>query len=100
MIRLKMAGLFSLAALSCGPIVAESSFLRGDVDGDGRVQLTDAVRLFEHLFREGSEPGCLDAADAPRPLPRLRRRPDRRRTPLRGLPALRVNDRSSPAIGD
>ncbi len=38
-------------------------FLRGDVSGDGRVGLTDAVLLLRHLFLGEGEVDCLDAAD-------------------------------------
>ncbi len=40
------------------------NFIRGDVDGDGRILITDAVRVAGYLFK--SEPGqtCLKSADA------------------------------------
>jgi len=41
----------------------DGRFLRGDVDGDGAVILTDAIRILGHLFRSESAPRCLDAAD-------------------------------------
>ena len=37
-------------------------FVRGDVRGDGRVNLSDAVTVLLHLFR-GQSLGCRDAAD-------------------------------------
>ncbi len=37
---------------------------RGDPNGDGEIDLTDAVSLLSHLFLGGIEPVCLDAADA------------------------------------
>jgi len=40
------------------------TFIRGDTDGDGRINLTDAVFVFRHLFQGGAQPECLDAADA------------------------------------
>jgi hypothetical protein len=43
--------------------VGGGRFLRGDVDGDGTVILTDAIRILGHLFRSESPPRCLDAAD-------------------------------------
>ena len=43
--------------------VGEGRFRRGDVDGDGVVILTDAIRILGHLFRSESAPRCLDAAD-------------------------------------
>ncbi len=51
------------ALFLCGPVHAEP-FVRGDVDGDGVLGLTDAVRLFGHLFLGDPVPPCLDAADA------------------------------------
>ena len=38
-------------------------FLRGDVDDNGFVNLTDAVSLLLYLFQQGREPGCLDSTD-------------------------------------
>ncbi len=53
----------SLAATS--PLFADSTaFLRGDSNADAGVDVTDAVHLLEYLFREGTAPPCLDAADA------------------------------------
>jgi len=39
-------------------------FLRGDVNNDGKVTLSDALRLSAWLFSEAPTPGCADAADA------------------------------------
>lgn len=39
-------------------------FLRGDSNGDGRVDISDAVRTFMFLFLGAPPPLCLDAADA------------------------------------
>ena len=39
-------------------------FHRGDPGGDGKLSITDAVQLFDFLFRGGAVPGCLEAADA------------------------------------
>jgi len=38
-------------------------FLRGDVNGDGAVALSDAVSLLNFSYGGGEEPGCIDAAD-------------------------------------
>jgi hypothetical protein len=46
------------------PGVAFTSFLRGDADGNGTVNLADAVHVLSFLFRRGQPPGCLDAADS------------------------------------
>ncbi len=40
-----------------------SAFLRGDTDGNGKVDITDAVRMLNYLFTGGATPACLDAAD-------------------------------------
>jgi hypothetical protein len=40
------------------------SFLRGDSNGDGKVDLSDAVATLSHLFLGGAAPACFDAADA------------------------------------
>ncbi len=39
-------------------------FSRGDADGNGALQLTDAVRILNVLFLGTGSIGCLDAADA------------------------------------
>ncbi|MBI4602068.1 MAG: PKD domain-containing protein [Planctomycetes bacterium] len=38
-------------------------FIRGDVDMNGSLNLTDAVRILAYLFTGGEPPRCLDAAD-------------------------------------
>ncbi len=40
------------------------SFLRGDPNSDGNVNLADAIFLLQWQFNNGSEPTCIDAADA------------------------------------
>jgi hypothetical protein len=40
-----------------------SLFIRGDSDGTGFVDITDAVYVLRHLFQGGPAPGCQDAAD-------------------------------------
>lgn len=39
------------------------TFLRGDVDDDGKLGLSDAIALLAYLFGRGSAPVCPDAAD-------------------------------------
>jgi hypothetical protein len=46
-----------------GPDRASLRFLRGDADGNGQAQLTDAVVILHHLFFGGAAPSPLDAAD-------------------------------------
>jgi hypothetical protein len=45
-------------------VEGEDSFRRGDVNGDGPVNLSDAVSLLMWLFVSGEPPRCHDAADA------------------------------------
>jgi hypothetical protein len=40
------------------------SFRRGDADGSGRMDLSDAVGLLNYLFLGAPAPACQDAADA------------------------------------
>ncbi|HLU47407.1 MAG TPA: PKD domain-containing protein, partial [Planctomycetota bacterium] len=39
-------------------------FIRGDVDRNGEVALSDPIRILGHLFLGDPEPDCYDAADA------------------------------------
>ncbi len=39
-------------------------FVRGEINGDGRMDVSDAIALLLHLFAGGAEPSCLKAADA------------------------------------
>ena len=39
-------------------------FRRGDVDGNGTVELTDAVFILGYLFQGQGAPGCLETADS------------------------------------
>ncbi len=39
------------------------TFLRGDVNSDGRLGLNDAITLLGYLFAKGTAPRCMDAAD-------------------------------------
>ena len=41
----------------------EKQFLRGDVDGNGSIDIADALHVLGWIFLEGPEPTCLDAAD-------------------------------------
>ncbi len=42
----------------------DASFTRGDLDGTGRLEISDAVGVLGFLFQGTREPVCLDAADA------------------------------------
>jgi hypothetical protein len=47
-----------------GALPEARTFIRGDATGDLVVNLTDAIVTLGYLFLSGSEPACLDAADA------------------------------------
>lgn len=38
-------------------------FLRGDTNGDGTIDISDALKTLSYLFLGGERPPCLDAAD-------------------------------------
>lgn len=46
------------------PAVVVVSFVRGEVNGDGRVDIADAVAVLGHLFGGRAAPSCLKSADA------------------------------------
>ena len=54
----------SLSLLAAARLEGQQSFVRGHVDEDGAVNLSDAVQVFRYLFQGDTEPPCLDAADA------------------------------------
>ena len=43
--------------------VGPAPFRRGDSNGDGRIDLSDAVHALFHIYLGGSEPDCLEATD-------------------------------------
>ena len=46
-------------------VLPAADFLRGDVDGSGRIAIPDAIRILLHLFQgDGLAVPCADAADA------------------------------------
>ncbi len=42
---------------------AAQEFIRGDVDGDGKITLTDPIQTLNYLFKGGQKPDCEDAMD-------------------------------------
>ena len=44
--------------------VPDIVFIRGDANVDGRVNLSDVIRLLDYLFRSAEAPSCKKAADA------------------------------------
>lgn len=41
----------------------QGAFIRGDVDLNGALQITDSIRIFNWLSSNGPPPGCYDSAD-------------------------------------
>lgn len=55
-----------VGSYAAGPAPAEEGavlFIRGDVDADGTMNITDPIVLLRYLFQSGTEPSCLVAAD-------------------------------------
>jgi hypothetical protein len=48
---------------ACGGPVG-TTFVRGDANSDGSINLTDGINILGHLFLGDPEPNCLDGADA------------------------------------
>jgi hypothetical protein len=42
----------------------EKTFLRGDANSDGKVDISDGIRILNYLFIGGVALGCMDAADS------------------------------------
>ncbi len=57
-------GVEEVALVGEGEGDANPVFRRGDTDGSGSVELTDAISLLRYLFLGQAAPGCLDAADS------------------------------------
>lgn len=56
--------LFTISTASAQEASPGPRFIRGDVNGDGTVDLSDAVSGLDYLFRNTGSLGCEDAADA------------------------------------
>ena len=41
-----------------------NSFIRGDVNSDGKMDIADPINVVNYLFRKGPAPACADSADA------------------------------------
>src|SRR5262245_55006126 len=50
-------------ALAQSPAPRPPQFVRGDANGDGQIDLSDAVSILGFLFLAAAEPGCLASAD-------------------------------------
>lgn len=55
---------FDLELRSPPPPSIPTLFIRGDADGDGETDITDAIGTLQYLFLVGSPPACLGAADS------------------------------------
>jgi hypothetical protein len=56
---------FVLTFVSCQIIYPSGDplFLRGDINDDGTMDLSDGINLLSYLFTSGTEPGCFDGGD-------------------------------------
>lgn len=50
-------------SLSLFGVFQPTTFVRGDSNADGRIDIADAVYVLQWLFQGGPEPPCLEAAD-------------------------------------
>jgi hypothetical protein len=55
------SGVFTPVAKSCGG--PTTGFRRGDADGNGKLDLTDAISTLQFLYMGYTAPTCMDAAD-------------------------------------
>jgi hypothetical protein len=46
------------------PDECDATFHRGDANGDGALNISDASAIFQYLLLGGQRPSCLDSADA------------------------------------
>ncbi len=53
----------TLSVFAANFALADVTFIRGDANFDGKVDLSDSIFLNNYLFKGGSSPGCDDAAD-------------------------------------
>jgi hypothetical protein len=63
-----LIGLASLLAVSSAfsdrsRLEADDAFIRGDINSDGRISISDTLMLRRWLFLGGFPPSCMDAAD-------------------------------------
>src|SRR3989442_13106921 len=65
MLILPLAGALAALLSFTLPLLGEcdAPFRRGDVQGDGKRNVTDALKIFGFLFLGDEAPACLDAAD-------------------------------------
>src|SRR6185295_3323530 len=61
---LRAAAVAAILCLSQAPLRAQAKFVRGDIDQNGAVELSDPVALIDYLFLAGPKPLCSDSVDA------------------------------------
>ncbi len=59
----RSAALLAVGLALTATAQADTEFIRGDANGDGRLSAADGHYALTHLFREPFEPACLDALD-------------------------------------
>lgn len=65
-IRILASGIVSFLVVSGSPhrlLATDAAFVRGDVNADGDVDVSDPISLLFHLFAGSPAPGCSSAAD-------------------------------------
>ncbi len=55
--------IYSLHLVARPATTAKRNFRRADSNGDGKIDISDAVHILNWRFSGGAEPGCLEAAD-------------------------------------
>ena len=61
--RQVLVTVLSVGLLLSPALAGSSDFIRGSLDGDGDVDLVDAIICINYLIVSGPVPTCLDAAD-------------------------------------
>lgn len=62
--KVLMVGVVLLGAMGWAGVDDATIIFRGDVNGDGNVNVADPVYLQNYLFRGGPQPPCFNQADA------------------------------------
>lgn len=62
--RLFLSAFVVFSVFAANFVFADVTFIRGDANFDGKVDLSDSIFLNNYLFKGGSLPSCNDAADA------------------------------------
>ncbi len=58
------AGLVLMPASDAGVLIDETFYRRGDVNGDGGINLSDPIALQNYLFMGSYTPPCVEVCDA------------------------------------